>query len=319
VDEPRKSALSRRAVLAGFGVAGGAALLGPAARVGAAPIAAGSSTRPRNAATPGGFTTIASTPEANVSYQFRTFYDFAPTDDWSVGRVWGGSGVYAKLGGTLITTFDAPPGTSLHDVEWYTANTAAATWGVSAWHAGFGTVVTPILLNGTIPAGSSAIAAHKFPIPSAVNGPFPHGTRFVAFMNTPSNGTVQVNGVRLGFNHGALNPVMFANPKRVYDSRSHSPLAGGATRTISVASNVPPVAQAAVFALSILNTNGKGALLVGAAGKTPSANAIEWARTGDRSTNTLTCDVSTSLQVAIRSAPGSGSTDFIIDLISYLV
>ncbi len=101
--------------------------------------------------------------------------------------------------------------------------------------------------------------ASRIAIPAANAGPYPHGTRLIAYVNTPTGGTVQINGVRLGFTLGALNPVMLTNPSRFYDSRTHGALAGGTTRTITVPTLVPSAAQSVLLMLNLFNTNGSGA------------------------------------------------------------
>ena len=136
---------------------------------------------------------------------------------------------------------------------------------------------------------------------------------------TQADGSVQINGVRLGFIHGGLNQVMRESPVRAYDSRSHSHLGGGTSRTVSLANWLPPDAQGAVLALSVLNTHGSGVLQVSAAGSSSEAFAASWARTGDKSTNTLVSDVSLSRAVSVTSVHGSGQTDFVLDLIGWVV
>lgn len=315
--QQRSSRPSRRTVLTGIGVAGGAGLLGEVIATPAS-AAQGPGSVGAHAAPPAGFSTISSPPQANVSYQFRSFYDFAPTDHWTWGRAWGGFGMYTPSAtGILVATFDAPPGAVLHDVEWYVANTTAATWGVGVWGAGNG--VLDVFLEQTLPAGTGSITATKVAVPSSGNGPYPAGMRIATFIQTPTDASVQVNGVRLGFTHGALNQVMRGSPVRAYDSRSHTHLNGGTSRTISLANWLPPGAQAATLALSVLNTHGAGVLQVSPAGSSSEAFAASWARTGDKSTNTLVCDVSASRAVSVSSVHGSGQTDFILDLIGWVV
>jgi hypothetical protein len=316
--EERQTRPSRRAVLTGIGVAGGAGLLGEglAAAPASAGVRPGSTEGPANA--PSGLTTISSAPQANVSYQFRSFWDFLPADTLAAGRTWGGSGMYTSVSlDALVATFDAPPGAVLHDVEWYVANTVALSWGVDLWAAGSGTGVG--VTTGTIAAGTGAITAHKFSVPSSANGPYPAGTRIIPFITTSTNGTVQVNGVRLGFTNGALSTVLRGSPVRAYDSRSHSHLGGGTSRTVSLSSWLPAGAQAAVLSLSVLNTHGSGVLQVSPAGSSSEAFAASWARTGDKSTNTLVSDVSLSRAVTVTSVHGSGQTDFVLDLIGWVV
>lgn len=318
--EQRQTRPSRRTVLTGIGAAGGAGLLAGAtavtARAAGGPGHNAASALP--ATPPAGLHTIASPPEGRVSYQFRSFLDFMPSDTLSAGRQWGGLGEYTPGSlDNLATTIDAPAGAALHDVEWYVSNTAAANWGVGLWAAGTGPFVH--ILDGTLPAGTGAITASKFAIPSTTNGPYPFGTRLLVWIYTSVNGSVQVNGVRLGLVHGALSQVMRETPVRVYDSRSHTHLIGGASRTISLANWLPADAQAATLSLTVLNTHGAGSLHVSPAGPSNSAFAVSWARTGDRETNTLVSNVSLPRAVTVTSNPGSGTTDFILELIGWVV
>jgi hypothetical protein len=308
---------SRRTVLTGIGVAGGAGLLGEViatpARAGVRP---GSSVRATPANNPSGFGSISSAPQQNVSYQFRSFWDFSNGDTLAAGRTWGGRGMYTPGSlDPLVATFDAPPGAVLHDVEWYVSNTVTTSWGVDVWAPGHGFAVS--VATGSIPAGTGAITAHKFSIPSSGNGPYPAGTRIVPYMLTSTDGSVQINGVRLGFTNGALNPVMLASPVRVYSAAT--PLAGGTSRTISLASHIPVGAQAVTLAVTVINTHGSGYLHVAPAGATSVANALTWARTGDRSTSTVVVDVPASRSVTVSSGGGSGATDIIVDLIGWVV
>lgn len=201
---------------------------------------------------------------------------------------------------------------------WYASNTSATVWGLGIWGAGHG-MLTPVIPPSLLAAGTGAVKATRIAVPSSVNGPYPAGTRIATWMETPPDASVQVNGVRLGFTHGALNQVMRESQVRVYDSRSHSPLNGGTSRTISLANWLPPGAQAATLALSVLNSRGGGVLSVSAAGTTSAAFAASWARAGDKSTNTLVCDVSASRAVSVSSVHGSGRTDFIVDLIGWVI
>jgi hypothetical protein len=315
--EQRQSKPNRRAVLTGIGVAGGVGLLGEAIATPAS--AAGrpgsSSVHATPASPPTGFKTISSPPQPNVSYQFRSFWDFTPADTFAAGRAWGGSGFYTPGSlDPLLATFDAPPGAVLHDIEWYVENTATAGWGVGLWGAGSGFAAT--IMSGSIAAGSGIVAT-KFSIPSSGNGPYPAGTRILAYITTSTDGSIQVNGVRLGFTHGALNPVMLASPVRVYNAST--PLHGGTSRTISLSGHIPVGAQAVTLAVTVIATHGSGYLHVAPAGSTSVANAVTWARTGDRSTSTVVVDVPASRAVSVSSGGGSGTTNFIVDLIGWVV
>jgi hypothetical protein len=125
----------------------GEAIATPASAVGRP----GSTESPANS--PAGYTTISSPAQQNVSYQFRSFWDFLPADTFGAGRQWGGSGMYTPGSlDPLIVTFDAPAGAVLHDIEWYVANTVGTSWGVGLWGAGHG-IITGVM-GGTLAAGT---------------------------------------------------------------------------------------------------------------------------------------------------------------------
>ncbi len=170
---------------------------------------------------------------------------------------------------------------------------------------------------GTLAAGTGAIKATKISIPSSANGPYPAGSRIVAYVYTPTDGSVVINGVRLGFTNGALSPVMLASPVRVYSAAT--PLHGGTSRTVSLAGHIPVGAQAVTLAVTVTDTHGSGYLHVAPSGATSVANAVSWARTGDRSTSTVVVDVPASREISVSSGSGSGTTNFIVDLIGWVV
>jgi hypothetical protein len=163
---------------------------------------------------------------------------------------------------------------------------------------------------------SDGIVAARSRVPSASNGPFPFGTRVVATIS-PTNTSFSLNGVRIGFKNGPLSPVLLATPVQVYDSRHHTPLAAGKTRTISLASLLPVGANGALFTLTALGTHGSGSLSVGAAGSSLAATGVVWGRTGDRAANSVSCAVDKHRAIGIRAHVNR--TDFIIDVTGYLI
>ena len=133
---------------------------------------------------------------------------------------------------------------------------------------------------------------------------------------------------------GALFPI---TPTRVYDSRKltpgpKSPLATGASRTISVADGritssgivdapniVPAGATAIAYNLTVVNTVGtNGFLAVNEGGNTTvSASAINWAGPGLSLANGSLVKLNGSRQITVICGGNNTSCNFIIDVVGY--
>lgn len=311
--------ISRRGLLSGAGVFGSAAVLGAAGLADAAPTSASAVAAPGT--TPPGIDSISSPPQAGVSYRFASWIDTSPLNDFLSGRRFATPGVYTSAANdSLGATFDLPPGAIAHDVEIYLSAQVNASIGVAVWSTGVPSLGNAIA--GPLPImafADSAVHAKRIAIPSHTNGPFPHGTKLVVFVSTATSGKVGLNGIRLGLRNAPLSTVLIT-PARVYDSRTHhAPLRAGKTRTISLASHLPHGANGAIYTLSVVDTHSHGALKAGAGGSSLSATALQWSRTGDRVSVPVTSAVSSTRTIGVRSATGSGATDFTVDLTGYLV
>ena len=309
--------VSRRGLLTGLGVAGGAALLGGAgiAEASAAPARAQSSVHPD---TPPGISSISSAPAAGISYRFNSWLDFSPELNFTEGRQWS-SGVYTNVTSDyLASTFDIPNGATVHDMEWYTVNSVAATGYAVLWQSG--TASLPTLGSFTVPA-SGGMHASRFVFPSSSNGPLPHGCKLAVSMLTPTDGSVRINGCRVGFVGGPTQTVLLPQPVRAYDSRvTGGPISGGQTRGVSLASHVPVGAIGVMANLTVTSTNGHGNLRAFAAGAPlPPTSAINWSEGGQTVANAAMINVSAGRALAIFASSGSGATQFIIDITGYLV
>jgi hypothetical protein len=312
--------VSRRGLLASVGAVGGATLLGPAAlaRASTARTALTNSVA-RPLSLPAGLPTpIASAPVTGVSYQFRGLEEFIP-EEFAESRAWSPSGgLYPNLEtGLMSVSFDLAPGAKLYDVEWYAYNgsTGALSALLRIWVAGtaglyYGGVDT------TIPTGTT-VTATRAAVPAASNGPFPHGCRAVAFISLPSDGSAEINGVRVGFQNAPTAPALLPSPVRVYDSRSHDgPLAAGQTRNISLGSNLPPGAVGAVVNLTVVDTVSDGFLTLYAAGvPRPGTSSINWFASGQTLANQATTAVGPGNQLTVYAG---GDTQFLVDLLAYL-
>lgn len=314
------SNISRRGLLAGVG--GAAALLGTAGSAQAAPRLRGPDARRRPDGVPPGLLPISSPPEAGVSYRFAMWTDLTAANDITNGRHFQSEGVTVLATATsdsMSTCFELPPGARVHDVEaYYNANTNS-TLSVAVWTSGLANLANIIASTQLGPFSGTAMHVTNLPVPKKFNGPYPHGSMLVVSIDTLVNQSIQVNGLRVGYKNGALATVLLPTPVRVYDSRKHTPITGGHTRKIPLAAHVPVGANGAQYVVGVLGTHGSGVLEAGPAGSAPSLSAVHWNRSGDKASGSVTTPLSDTLGIEVRSAHGSGKTDFTVDLVGYLV
>jgi hypothetical protein len=318
--EQNRSTISRRGLMAGLGAAGGAIALGTVTPASAAPVAA--PTTPRRQlqrdTPPGGISPISSAPQFGVGYQFRCWDDFFPEDDLGYGRKFGGGGFYTNVASDyLAATFDLAPGATLYDLEWYVDNSADMTVYANVWASNQAVLNT--FWSTTIPA-SSGVTAHRFVIPSNVNGPYPHGTRLMVAAATATNGTTLINGVRAGFKNAPRTPVLLTTPVRAYDSRTvDGPLSSGHSRTISLAAYLPDGAAGAIVNPPVVQTVTSGYMKVYAAGTPePPTSTVNWFGSGQAIGNQSTTAVSLDRSVTV-TVRGGHSTQIVLDVVGYLV
>lgn len=321
--------VTRRALLGGLG-AGGAAVVTSTGALGAMASAAGATdagaVRPFSGA---GDVSAASEVEGprtdGVTYLYRSVDAFsallapvvAPAD---AGYYTSATPGDADPGGVLICELEVPVGAELVDVEWYVQNTSSGNVyaGMYQWVPGAlsGYGGTEILLTEITPGVGLQAVSSTFGAADV----WPANARLVAGITAPGSAQVQVNGIRVGYRGGARRTVLLADPVRAYDSRqSGGPIAPNTTRQVSLASALPWWASGVLFELSITGTNGSGTLRVGRGGATPAATAVQWARSNDKVTTMVVSDLSASRSIAVLSAFSTGSTNFIVDVVGYLV
>ena len=113
--------------------------------------------------------------------------------------------------------------------------------------------------------------------------------------------------------------MLLASPARVYNSKtSGGRLAGGHSRTISLASHLPTGAAGAIVNLSLTDTVTSGELKIHAAGTAAPSATITWFGTGQALTNQVMTAIGLNRSITI-SAGGTHSTQFTVDLIGYLI
>ena len=258
-------------------------------------------------------TTIASAPVSGYIYRTVCMFDFEPFSP-SSQRTWGGSGTYtAGSAGPLRATVEMPPGALVRDVEYYIYNNSGSAVfpDTYLYVAGTGSI-SSINASVAVPSGPSTTAT-RVVIPATHNGPYPLGSRLLVSLNTPTTGTVQINGARVGFTRSFGEIGLLDAPERVYDSRNFTKLSAGATRTITLPSSiVAPGVNAVLINLTATNGEADGYLRVfSAAAAMPTPSSINFPGTGKAVANWQIVGLSAARQIKVYA---SKTTDFFIDV-----
>ncbi len=258
-------------------------------------------------------TTIASPPVSGWTYRTVSMYAFKPFDP-AAQPTWGGSGVYPAVASTALRAeFEIPAGTLVREIEYYVYNASGSNQQADAYLyvPGSGTI-SSISAGVSIPSGPG-ITANRVVVPPTSYGPYPVGSALLASIGLPSNGTVQINGVRVGFSNGAGDVGLLSTPLRAYDSRtSGGRLIAGTTRTITLPSSVvAPGVTGVLVNVTATNAASPGYLKVyPASGAVPAASAINFV-TGTAIANAVVVGVSNGRQVKIFA---SATTHVILDI-----
>lgn len=256
--------------------------------------------------------TIASPPISGYSYRHVMWTDFTPESP-AADRAWGGYGAHTANSSSLLWgSVEIPAGTLVRDIEWYVINTSGAD--VSGlgriWRAGTGTLGTA--LADTTIAPTTAIVARRSLVPSDRYGPHPLGTKLALGIRTPVDGSVQVNGVRVGFTGvGGVN--MLPAPVRVYDSRvSGGKLGAGTTRTITLpAALIPPGTTGIIANITVTEPEAFGLLQVYPGNAAEPLTSVMNYSANQTLANSQTVGISSSRQIKIKA---HSTTHFIVDV-----
>ncbi len=305
--------IGRRGLLLGAGAAALAVgAVGTAQRADAAPApAAGREFRAKGALVS---TTIASAPISGYTYRTVCMYDFEPFDP-AAKKTWGGSGTYSATVSTAMrATLELPAGALVRDVEYYVYNNSSGS--VTAlsylYVAGQG-LITSLGADATITA-TGTIQAVRAAVASSNGGPFPQGSRLLISLSTPTDGSIQINGARVGYGLGSGEAGLLAVPFRAYDSRhTGGKLHAASTRTITLPSSIiAPGTTGALLNITAVGASHNGYLKAYAAGgAVPVASALNFVGDGTAIANAITVTVSSARQIKIYA---SQSVDVIVDV-----
>lgn len=258
-------------------------------------------------------TPIASAPISGYVYRYVGMYEFRPFNP-AAQLSWGGSGTYTSgTGTTMRASVDVPPGSILRDVEWYVYNTSAgsAVTDVYLTAAGSGTITSVGATEFIAPTGGSINAA-RVVVPAASAGPFPPSSKLMVSIATPADGSVQCNGVRLGFTQGDAATGLLPTPTRIYDSRSGSKPGRASTRTITFpASLVPPGVSGVIVNIVAIDAAGQGFLTAYAANiAKPGTSTLNYVKAAPVA-NQVTVGISSGRQIKIYT---SQAAHYLVDL-----
>jgi hypothetical protein len=313
------AAIGRRGLIFGAGAAAliaGATAVQPAAAKPAGQRGSEVIDNPRSANGSPITTTIASAPISGYTYRTVSWHDFQPTYPAS-GRTWSsvGGGVYTPdAQDALRAAVEIPPGALVRDVEYYIYNNSGAAVVPDSYLyvAGYVGIVS-IGATASVPS-SASITATRAVVPAATYGPYPLASRLLVSLSTPMNGTVQINGARVGFSQGSGAIGLLSSPYRAYDSRvSDGKLAAGATRTVTLPSSiVVPGTTGVIVNLTAVNGEANGHLkLFSAAAAEPTSSALNFAGSGAAIANGLIVAVSSGRQINIKA---THPVHFIVDV-----
>jgi hypothetical protein len=307
--------IARRGLLVGAGAAAlGAGLLG----VGNAAAAVETTSPPVTAGADKGFpihSTLASAPISEYTYRHVALFDFT-CEATTAERQYGGLGVNPDVvTSSMLASVEVPAGTLVRDIEWYVYNNSGSPINALArvWLAGTANLST-VVKDISIPSsGSSNVQAFLTTVPAGRDGPFPPGTKlYLVVENMPIGATVQINGARVGFNREGGNTGLLRSVVRGYDSRSHTPLAAGTPRTVTLPSGVIfPGTSGIIATITVFDPSATGFVKVWDPDGIEPAGAVLRYQAHETAATTIDVPVSSSGKITLLS---SAHTDISVDI-----
>jgi hypothetical protein len=228
--------------------------------------------------------TIASAPENGLVYRTVTMYDFFPFSP-AAGKTWGGNGTYSSgTATTMRAILDVPPGAQVASVEYYIYNSSGSDFvpDTHLYVPGHGTIAS-IGASVNIPSTSTITATQVAPSQS---GPYPDGARLLISCSTPSTGTIQINGARVGFRHGGGTVAQLGKPLELF----HDRLRRGKVHTVTLPATLQAPGRTGVqLNLIAAGATKAGGVKVWPAGfPRPAEPALFFAKGGSGVANALT-------------------------------
>ena len=316
-----ETALTRRAVLGGLGAGAGLGVLTatlPAGIAGAAP--AGLRAGPTVPAT---LLEQATPLNSALSYVLTCGHDFSPLESPSTYTTLDGQFRFgATSSGYASVLPNLPIGSVIKELEVYGTRTATGSVSLELW-------------KSTVAAGTVALSAHaavpavagNFTTTLACNDAQDAEFKSTPFVNIDSAAapTTAIFGMRVGYLPPAVptpppafTPLPTSIAPRVYDSRvgGLTKLGPGEQRVIPLP--VPAVIGAAVFTLTLTETEGVGGYVAAFQADIPwpGNSSVNWYGPDQNIANTVVCAVSADSKIALLG--GANRTHVIVDVAGWL-
>jgi hypothetical protein len=248
-----------------------------------------------------------------LTYRMVDGVAFTPQEfDSAWPRVVQNQGVYLSSGGTLVASLDLPVGAVLKEVTLFFVSPAASNpQQVSLKRKPTTGIYEDVASPATLPKAPD-LQAYTFQVTEPVTG-----TATYALFVPTFDQTQLVGGVRYGYVAPAQAFTPISPINRVLDTRTNGgKLAPAEERTISL--GVPGIASAAVFNITVTETEAGGYVAVFPAGVTwPGNSTINWSATGQNLANGVISGVDSSGRITIRG--GTNKTHVILDVQGYLM
>ncbi len=309
--------LSRRAVLGGIGAGAGLGVLAAGLPAGIASASPMERQKTGLAALPASLQTQATPLNPALRYILFCGHDFAPLESPSTYSTLDGQFHFGGTSSGYASVLpNLPLGAVIKEMEVYGTRAAAGVASLDLWKSTVATGEVVLTSQAVIP-----VVAGNFTTTLACND-----TQDAQFKSTPfvnidaaaAPGTL-IFGLRIGYvSPTGFVPLATSVPPRVYDTRTPglSKLASGEERTISLP--VPPGIGAAVFTLTVTETEGAGGYVaVFQSGiPWPGNSSINWSAPDQNIANTVVCAVSADSKIVLRG--GANRTHVIVDVAGWI-
>jgi hypothetical protein len=247
-----------------------------------------------------------------LTYRLIDGASFTPRDfDSAWTRQIDSQGVELRTGGTLVSSLDVPVGAVLREVTLFYVSTAGTMGPASLMRKPTTGVYDDLVQPATLPQGPN-LQAFTFQFTEPVTG----NATYTVFVDTIDQ-TQILGAVRYGYVSPAQAFAPVSPIARVLDTRTAGGKLGpGEERTVSL--GVPGNASAAVFNITVTETEAGGYVAVFPAGVTwPGNSTINWSATGENLANGVISAVDPTGRITVRG--GVNKTHVVIDVQGYLM
>ncbi len=307
--------LSRRVLLGGLGAGAGLGVLGAGFHSGAAGATTMRRLAPASIATALEEQATALNPA--LRYIVLCGHDFAPLESPSQYTTLDGQFRFGGASSGFASVLpNLPLGSVVKELEMYGTRTAAGVVSLDLWKSTVADGTVALTAQTIVPA-----VAGIFTATVACNDTQDDKFKSTPFVNIDAAAapTAVIFGMRVGYvSPTGFVPLPASVVPRVYDSRlpGFSKLAPNEERTIALP--VPAAIGAAVFTLTITETEGVGGFVAAFQGGIgwPGNSSINWYGPDQNVANTVVCAVNGDSKITLRG--GANKTHVIIDVAGWI-